>query len=433
MGMTDEGEGGDGLSGQLDRYAELLVRAGVDVQPGQELVVTCPVEAAPFCRRVVRAGYEAGAVRVTVDWTDDAVTRQTLERVPMGLLSTTPSWRRALLEDTAAAGACYLYLEGEDPDALAGVDPARPAAVRKARNTECLGWRRGMDFGRNAWCIAGVPTAAWARAVFPQVARERGDDAAVLALWRAVLAAARADGPDPLGAWELHDREFDANLDRLNGHRFDRLVYRSSNGTDLTVGLTPRHVWAGGSARTTAPDAGGTRFGGARYFPNVPTEEVFTSPDRLRVDGVVRAVLPLVHAGSVVRDLWLRFEAGRVVEFGAAQGREVVERILETDEGARRLGECALISKDTPIRRSGLLFYSTLYDENASCHLALGAGFPECYEGGEGMDIASLERAGVNHSATHVDFMIGADDLSVVGITAGGDRVSVFEDGTWAW
>lgn len=419
--------------GRLDRYADLLVRAGVNVQPGQDLVVTCPVEAADFARRVVRAGYDAGVGRVTVDWEDDQVSREVLGRTSLERLRQTPAWRRELLDGMARAGAAFLYLEGADPDALAGVDPSRPAAVRKARNTQCLDWRRGMDFGKVAWSIGGVPTRAWARRVFPQVAAEQGEQAAVDLLWDKVLSVSRADGPDPRGAWRAHDRELARNLECLNGLGLDRLYYRSSNGTDFTLGLNCGHVWEGGSARTVPADQGGAPFGDVRFFPNIPTEEVYTSPDRTRADGVVHSALPLAHAGSVVDGFWLRFEDGAVVDFGAERGADVLREILETDAGARRLGECALVSKDTPIRRSGTLFYSTLYDENASCHLALGMGFPECLAGGAGLDEDGLLAAGVNRSATHVDFMVGSDDLDVTGYTADGAEVPVFVDGSWAW
>ena len=236
--------------------------------------------------------------------------------------------------------------------------------------------------------------------------------------------AARADGPDTRSEWERHNATFEKNKRLLNGYAFDRLIYKSSNGTDFEVGLNDGHVWEGGAART---------IDGTVFFPNMPTEEVFTSPDRLRANGVVHAVIPLVHAGRVVRDFWLRFEDGRVVEYDAAEGRDVLESILSTDENACMLGECALIAKDTPIRQSGLLFYDTLYDENASCHLAVGTGFPECLEGGLQLSRDELIARGVNQSRTHVDFMIGADDLSVKGITKTGEVIDVFVDGRWAW
>ena len=408
------------LSAQLDKYADLLVHKGCALQPGQELVLQVPVERADFARKVVRAAYAAGAGHVTVIWADDEVMRMEYQNVPLDYFQHTQPWKKAQLDGLAEAGAAFLFLEGRDPQALLGIDPAKPAAAARARNTECLSFRNGMDFGRNVWCIAGAPVAKWAQQVFPGLPA----DEAVLKLWDAILKVSRADGADPEAEWDRHNATFESNKRLLNGYAFDHLRYKSSNGTDFTLGMNPGHIWEGGAGHTQE---------GRAFFPNIPTEEVFTSPDRMRADGIVHSALPLVHAGQVVRDFWLRFEAGAVVEFDAAEGREVLEHILKTDENAMRLGECALISKDTPIRQSGILFYDTLYDENASCHLALGTGFPECLAGGLDMNKDELIAHGLNQSSTHVDFMIGSDDLSVTGVTASGEEVPVFVDGRWAW
>jgi aminopeptidase len=408
------------LGARIEQYAELAVNQGVAVQPDQELVVTAPVGAADFVRIVARKGYEAGAGHVTVIWTDDDLSRLEYESCGVDRFKTCPSWKVEQMNSLARGGACFLWIDGDDPDALKGIDPAKPAAASLARNSACDVWRHGLDFGENAWSIIGVPLEPWATKVFPEVSPAE----AMVRLWEAILDVSRVDGNDPVAAWETHDAAFEKNKRILNERHFDALHYVSSNGTDLTVGMTDAHIWEGGSARTV---------GDVKYFPNIPTEEVFTSPDRARVDGVVHSALPLAHAGVIVRDFWFRFERGRVVDYGAEQGTEVLKHILATDEDACRLGECALISKNTPIRQSGLLFYSTLYDENASCHLALGTGFPECYEGGCSMSADELATHGVNHSHTHVDFMIGSDDLSITGITADGDEVPVFVHGQWAW
>ena len=410
----------EALSDQIDLYAELLVKKGVALQPDQELVVQAPVEAADFARRVVRSAYRAGAGHVTVIWHDDAVMRLTYENCPVSYFEVTPSWQVEQLNSLAEAGAAFLFLEGSDPSALKGIDPAKPVAAAKARNTECRSFRDGMDFGHNAWCIAGVPVSAWACEVFPDVSPAE----ALYRLWVLILEVSRADGDDPESAWETHNASFEKTKRFLNSHHFDALRYESSNGTCLTVGLPAAHVWDGGAGRTRS---------GVTFFPNIPTEEVFTSPDRLRADGVVHSALPLVRSGQVVRDFWLRFEGGRVVDFDAAQGKEVLRHIIETDEGSCRLGEVALVSKNTPIRQSETLFFDTLYDENASCHLALGMGFPECLEGGASLSKDDLLARGVNQSSTHVDFMVGADDLNIYGVSADGSEVPVFVNGQWAW
>ena len=408
------------LQPQIDRYARLVVRKGVNVQRGQEVVVQSPVECASFARLLVAHAYRAGAGHVTVIWKDDEVTRLTYENVETAWFETTPEWQRVQLDSLARAGACFIFVEGADPAALQGIDPAKPTAASRARNTQCKDFRHGLDFNINPWCIAGAPVAAWARHVFPDV----DDEVAVYKLWLAILSVARADGEDPESDWELHDATFEKNLRLLNEHHFTALRYHAANGTDLTVGLNDKGIWAGGKGET--PD-------GHPFFPNIPTEEVFTSPNCESVDGMVHSALPLIHHGNKVDRFWLRFEAGRVVDFDAAVGRDTLQSILDTDEGARRLGEVALISKNTPIRESGLLFYDTLYDENASCHLALGIGFAECYEDGYEMSPEELRAHGVNTSATHVDFMIGTDDLDVTGICADGTEVPVFVNGQWSW
>lgn len=409
-----------GLSKQIRRYAELVVRKGVAVRRGQELVIQAPVERADFVRVLADEAYRVGAGHVTVLWSDSELARMEYANMSVDYFATVPSWKREQMNSLAAAGAAFLFVDGSDPQALLGIDPSKPMTRSRAMNEQCDTYREGLDFGKNVWCIAGAPVAAWAHMVFPNASEAE----ATLRLWEAILMAARADGPDPRSEWERHNATFEKNKRLLNEYAFDRLIYKSSNGTDFEVGLNDGHVWEGGAART---------IDGTVFFPNMPTEEVFTSPDRLRANGVVHAVIPLVHAGRVVRDFWLRFEDGRVVEYDAAEGRDVLESILSTDENACMLGECALIAKDTPIRQSGLLFYDTLYDENASCHLAVGTGFPECLEGGLQLSRDELIARGVNQSRTHVDFMIGADDLSVKGITKTGEVIDVFVDGRWAW
>lgn len=408
------------LQCKIENYAELIVRKGVAIQQGQELVVNGPVERADFVRLVVKKAYQAGAGHVTVLWADSELSRMEYQHMDVEYFRNTPTWKREQLNTLATDGAAFLFIEGTDPYALTGVDPAKPATRARAHSEQCAEYRNGLDFGRNPWCIAGAPVEAWATVVFPHLPTHE----ALYRLWEAILKVSRADVDDPQAEWDCHNATFKKNKDALNEYAFDQLHYTSSNGTDLTVGMNPQHIWEGGCE---------VSVNGLVFFPNIPTEEVFTTPDCNRVNGVVHSVLPLVHAGRIVKDFWLRFEDGCVVEYDAAEGKDVLKSIIETDERSCRLGECALIAKNTPIRQSGLLFYSTLYDENASCHLALGKGFPECLEGGMGMSKDELIAHGVNQSHTHVDFMIGSDDLNIVGVTSDGKRIPVFEDGLWAW
>lgn len=409
-----------GLQRQIEQYAELAIHKGVALKTGQELVVSVPVECADFARLLVRKAYAAGAGHVTVLWTDDEITRLEYENKELEFFEKVPAWKREQLNTLAEDGAAFLMVRGTDPNALVNIDPNKPATRARAYGMQCKTYRDGLDFGKNVWCIIGAPVTAWAKMVFPEVSEYE----AKYRLWDAILVAARATGPDPQAEWERHNATFEKNKRLLNGYAFDSLHYWSSNGTDLHVGMNPGHIWMGGAVRSVD---------GTVFFPNIPTEETFTSPDCNRINGVVHAVLPLVYAGHVVEDFWLRFEDGCVVEYDAARGRDVLQSILKTDERACRLGECALIAKDTPIRQSGLLFYDTLYDENASCHLALGTGFPECVANGFNMSKEELVSHGVNQSHTHVDFMIGADDLEVTGTTTNGDHTPIFVDGRWAW
>ena len=408
------------LRPKLENYAKLLVERGVALKEGQELVVSSPVENADFAKMLVAAGYAAGASHVTVIWSDDDIMRMDYENAPLEFFQNTPTWKIEQMNSLAAAGACFLTLLGSDPAALRGIDPAKPAAAMLSRNTQCDVWRHGIDFGDNAWCLAGVSGRAWAKTVFPDL----DANSATLKLWESILEASRAMGDDPIADWAQHDKNFATNKSKLNDYRFGSLHYKASNGTDLVVGLPEKHLWGGGSHMTND---------GTVFIPNIPTEEVFTAPHRLRADGIVYASMPLAHQGQIVDGFWFRLEGGRVVDYGAEEGQEVLKHIFEMDEGASRLGELALISKNTPIRESGVLYYNTLFDENASCHIALGRGYRDNMEGSEDKSTDELIEEGLNDSRAHVDFMIGTDDLSIVGTTATGEEVVVFENGQWAW
>lgn len=403
----------------LEKYAQLLVRGGCNIQSGQELYVSADVSQAPLVRLVSAQAYAAGARDVTTYFTDECVSRINYDCKPLEAFNEFPEWRALLQNGMARRGAALLFISSEDPMGLAGVDPKKQAAFQVAATKVCREWRDGMDYGRNVWVIAGAASPAWARRVFPDMPV----DQAVERLWEAILHTARAAGDDPLAAWRKHDRSFSARVAWLNAQHFDALRYRNALGTDLTVGLNPGGLWAGG---------GETTVSGQRFYPNMPTEEIYTTPDWRRATGVAVASMPLNHGGALVRDFRIEFQEGRVRSWHAKEGHDVLTSIIETDEGACHLGECALVPYENPIRKTGILFLNTLYDENAACHLALGRGFAECIEGGRDACVDRLRDWGVNDSATHVDFMIGTADLNITGIMRNGEEVPVFENGTWA-
>jgi len=410
----------DTFEEKLRRYAHLVVRSGCNLQEGQELYVGADISQVRFVRLVVAEAYAAGASDVIVRWGDEAIGRMHYENRPLEAFEKYPDWQALLQNGFARRGGAMLFIDSDDPSAFAGVDQAKMVAFQKAAHEACRDWRDGMDFGRNVWCIVGAASPAWARHVFPELPEAE----ATAKLWDAIFATVRVDTPDPVAAWDAHRRSFLERRAWLNGQHFDALHYTAANGTDFTVGLTPGSMWEGGGSVTV---------GGTYFFPNMPTEECFTSPDRSRADGKVVAAMPLNHNGSLVEGFSITFENGRVVDYSAEKGYDVLKGIIETDEGSHHLGEVALIPSTSPIRQTGILFLNTLFDENASCHLALGMGFPDCYEGGLEMDEESLLAAGINQSATHVDFMVGTEDLHIDGIRADGSTVAVFDGGVWAF
>lgn len=410
---------------QLDEYARLVVRVGVNVQPDQPVVVNSPIEGADFARRLARAAYEAGARDVTVNWSDEALARLRFERVAEDVLEEYPRWKKALHDDNAAAGAAFISLHGDDPEIFRGIAPARLQKAQRAAGEALLDYRARMMSNKNAWCVAAIPTRGWAQKVFP----DKSPEDAASSLWAAILETVRVTGDGGAAKrWRDHIAFLKRAADFLNRNEFDTLHYRNARGTDLTVGLPPDHLWVGGE-EATEPD--GKTAGGVPFVANLPTEEVYTLPDRDRTEGVVYGTKPLVFHGNLIDGLRLTFRVGKVVDFDADEGRDLLGELLATDEGAAHLGEVALVPFDSPISKSGLLFYNTLFDENAACHLALGKAYPTCLKGGADMDSVTLLRRGVNDSLLHEDFMIGSRDLSITGRRKDGQEVTVFREGNF--
>lgn len=402
----------------LSRYAELALQVGVGHRPGARVVVRSDIAAAPLARRIATAAYRAGAPYVDVLWSDRQVTRARFLHAPDGSFEELPTGRAEALAAMAARGDAIVSIDAPDPDGLADAEPGDVAVARAANGRAMKPFSRHLMSDRTPWTVLAVPTEPWAAKVFPEL--EVAD--AIERLWGAVSAATRLDRDDPVGAWNAHVDVLERRARHLDERRFASLRFRGP-GTDLTVGLARDHVWMGGASHL--PD-------GARFVANLPTEEVFTAPHRDRVDGTVRASLPLAYGGRTIDGFELDFEAGRVVAARAERGGEDLDRLLATDDGARRLGEVALVSVDSPIRETGLLFYDTLFDENAASHLALGEAYRFCTRGGASLDDEEAAGRGLNDSVTHVDFMIGGPEMDVDGLREDGTAEAVMRSGRFA-
>lgn len=406
---------------KLKEYARLLVQVGLNVQPGQTPGIEADVEHADLARLCVSACYDCGARQVVVRYGDDANTRESFLRADAAVFEEFPSYMRAWTDWLLEQGAPRLSITGSDPELLKGVDPSRIQARRRVSGPATKPYFDALLAGKFQWCVGAYPTLSWAEKAFPG---KKGEDA-IDALWDAVFATCRVTGDGKaVERW----REVVATISRraewLNAHQFASLRYTNCLGTDLTIRLPKDHRWLGGSEHSAA---------GVEFMANIPTEEIFTAPQWDGVDGRVYSALPLAMDGNVIRDFWLDFKDGRIVDIHAQQGEEFLRNAIETDDGAHYLGEVALVGYDSPIRATGLLFYHTLFDENASCHLAFGHAYASCVRGGEDMDGERQKAAGLNQSLTHVDFMVGTRDLSIVGTTRDGKEIPVFVDGNFAF
>ena len=399
-------------------YAKLIVRVGANVQKGQEVRVFASLDQPEFIKMLAEECYKAGASRVTVDWNYPELTKLSARYMKLRDLSETREWEKARMQDMVDHLPVRIFIESEDPDGLRGINPKYFKAFA-ARIKISKPYRDAID-NKHQWCIAAVPGEAWAKKVHPELSKR----AAVEQLWKDILYTARADGEDPIADWEEHNRDLKARSKYLNDLHLRELRYHSANGTDFKVGLIPTAEFHAGRDKTMQ---------GVVYDPNMPTEEVFTSPDRRTAEGIVYATKPLSYQGQLIENFSVRFEKGKAVEVKAEKGQDVLEQIISMDEGCHYLGECALVPKESPIHQSGLLFYNTLFDENAACHLALGFGFDECVKGFENMTKEELYEIGVNDAGNHTDFMIGSDDLSIDGVDEHGNVHPIFRNGTWAF
>lgn len=402
----------------LEKYAELILKKGVNVQQGQPVFITAPIEGAEFTRLVVKKAYELGAKNVHVHWDDDELTLFKYTYAPDEVLRHFPQWAVDLRESFADDGAAFISIYASNPDLLKDIDPTRVAEASKAAGKALTKFRSDMMNDKLTWTVVSIPTKAWAEKIFPDESAENAE----ARLWEEIIKMVRVDKDDPIQVWDEHNATLKNARERLNEKQYEKLIL-TAPGTNLEVGLPKGHIWHGGEAVSEK---------GIVFNPNLPTEEVFSMPHKYEVNGTVASTKPLHYGGSLIDEFTLTFKDGAVVDFSAKQGEDVLKHLLETDEGAKRLGEIALVPDESPISQSGIIFYNTLFDENASCHLALGKAYPTNIEGGSEMDETAMDEHGVNDSITHVDFMIGSAEMNIDGVKADGTKEAVFRNGTWA-
>ncbi|MFN4272419.1 MAG: aminopeptidase [Aliihoeflea sp.] len=403
---------------RLDRLAEVAVKVGLRLQPGQDLLLTAPVEALPLVRRIAEHAYKAGAGVVTPFFSDPEITLARFRHAPDASFDRAPAWLYDGMGKAFDENTARLAIVGDDPMLLAEEDAEKVGRANKANSIAYTPARERITGFDINWNIIAWPGTAWARRVFPDLPV----DEAVARLADAIFAASRVDADDAVARWEAHNAVLRERSDWLNGQNFHALHF-TAPGTDLTVGLADGHEWMGGAS---------TAKNGITCNPNIPTEEVFTTPHAVRVEGHVSSTKPLSHQGSLIDNIRVRFEGGRIVEAKASRGEKVLEKLLDSDQGARRLGEVALVPHGSPISQSGLLFYNTLFDENAACHIALGQCYAKCFKDGGSLTREQIAERGGNESVIHVDWMIGSNEMDIDGVHEDGSRVPVFRKGEWA-
>lgn len=403
----------------LTNYAELAVKVGVNIQKDQYLYIAASIDSAPFVQMVTKIAYEIGAKQVFVDYTDDQIARLRYELAPEDSFDFFPPWKIQEREWLAEQGAAFMSIVSQSPDLFAGIDSKRIATFQKATGIALNKYRQYVQSDKISWTVIAAPSKQWAAKVFPELAEEQQVDA----LWDAIFKATRANLDNPIEAWEQHNDTLHEKVDYLNEKRYTKLHY-TAPGTDLIIELPKGHLWCG---------AGSVNEKGKEFMANMPTEEVFTTPHRDGVNGYVSSTKPLSYGGNIIDNFKITFENGRIMNIVAEQGEDVLKNLVATDEGSHYLGEVALVPFQSPISQSNILFYNTLFDENASNHFAIGSAYAFCLEGGKTMTSDELAEKGLNQSITHVDFMVGSAQMNIDGITEDGKLEPVFRNGNWAF
>lgn len=403
----------------LKKYARLIAETGVNVQDNHTVVLQISVDQAPLARLITEEAYRLGAAEVIVQWSDETIQREFLAHAATDRIENVPQYKIDQTDDWIAKGASRISVVSSNPDALAGVDTQRVAAFQAANGKALVNLRKATQANKVSWTVVAAASEGWAAKVFPELATSEEQ---VDALWNEIFKTTRIYEENPVIAWDIHDKKLQEKAAELNEQQFTALHY-TAPGTDLTIGLPKNHLWEG---------AGSYNARGEEFMANMPTEEVFTAPDSRRVDGYVSSTKPLSYAGTIISGMKFTFKDGKVVDSSAEQGEEALKNLLAIDEGAKHLGEVALVPDPSPISQSGLIFYNTLFDENASNHLAFGSAYAFNLQGGTEMSEEELAAAGLNRSQTHVDFMVGSDKMNIDGIKEDGTVVPVFRNGDWA-
>ncbi|MCL2629016.1 MAG: aminopeptidase [Oscillospiraceae bacterium] len=403
----------------LDEYIELIVRKGVNIQPGQQFVITSSVECALFAQKAMKVAFEAGASNVHIRWIDDICSRQKFLMANDSIFDVFPPWDKLMMDTLAAEGAAFMRVSSSDPEMYKGVDSGRLSRYDVASSAALKDYFEKIRTGGVRWCVASVPSEAWAKKVFPDA---KTADEAISLLWKSIFDATRIGNGNALSLWDNHVETLKKRVKQLGDYQFKELHLTNSAGTDLRMQMPENHLWRGG---------GDTAKDGFYFLPNIPTEELYSAPKADGVNGTVVGTMPSVFHGNVIDDFSITFKDGKVVSYKAAVGEEYLKNMIYDVPGMDMLGEIALVEHNSPISNTGVLFYNTLYDENASCHLALGSAYPDSIVGGSAMSEEQRKACGLNVSDSHHDFMFGSADMSIVGITASGESVTVFKDGNF--
>lgn len=404
----------------LIKYASLAVNIGVNIQKDNILVISSPIETAEFARLITEEAYKSGAKDVIVHYGDQKLTKIKLENSSLETISNIPEWQAESYNYYARQEACFISISASDPDGLKGVPVEKIGASQKARTSALKEYFDNSMSNKCRWCVLSVPTLSWAKKVFPKVS----DDEAMESLWDVIFKTVRVDTENPVNAWKKHNAYLEEKIKFMNNNNFKSVHLKSANGTDLNIELPEGHIWAGGSEG----DVNGIPFNA-----NIPTEEVFTLPKKTGVNGIVYSSKPLSYGGNLIDNFSITFKDGKAIDFTAETGYDVLKQMLESDEGAKYLGEVAFVPYNSPISNSKLIFFNTLFDENAACHLAFGRAYESCVKDADKYSEEELEKIGVNNSVIHVDFMIGTSDLEVTGINKNGEAIQIFSNGNWAF